>query len=198
MSPAGPVDADAVRAAVRAQYSAVATGPRESLRFRTGRAQAEWLGYPSGDLDGVPGVALDPFAGVAYPFEAGRPNPRATVLDLGCGAGLDALIAARSAARVIGIDMTLEMVERAKRAAAQLRLAKVEFRHAVIESLPLEDASVDLVISNGVINLCPDKEAVYAEIARVLRPGGRVQIADLVVDVPPSADQQANVDLWTG
>jgi ubiquinone/menaquinone biosynthesis C-methylase UbiE len=141
------------------------------------------------------------FAGVANHWQLGRIDPGATVLDLGCGAGTDLLVAAQMAGptgRVIGVDMTRAMLDRARESAAEMGLAGVELHESLIESLPLEDASVDVVISNGVIDLVPDKDAVFDEIDRVLKPGGRLQIADVVIHHEVSEDARDRIDLWTG
>src|SRR5205085_12218478 len=144
---------------------------------------------------------VESFAGVANPWVHGRVGPGQTVLDLGCGAGTDLLIAAQMvgpAGRVIGIDMTESMLARARESAAALGLDNVELHQSLIESLPVEDASVDVVMSNGVIDLIPDKDSVFGEIDRVLRPGGRLQIADVVIHTEVSEDARARIDLWTG
>ena len=141
------------------------------------------------------------FAGVANHWPLGRVDPGSVVLDLGCGAGTDLLIAAQMTGptgRVIGIDMTPAMLDRARASAQQMGFGNVEFHESLIESLPLEDASVDIVISNGVIDLVPDKDAVFDEIDRVLRPGGRLQIADIVIHTEVSEDARKRIDLWTG
>jgi arsenite methyltransferase len=141
------------------------------------------------------------FAGVANHWLLGRVEPGSVVLDLGCGAGTDLLIAAQMtgpAGRVIGVDMTGAMLQRAAASAREMGLANVELHESLIEALPVDDASVDVVISNGVIDLVPDKDAVFDEIDRVLRPGGRMQLADVVIDNEVSEDARARIDLWTG
>jgi arsenite methyltransferase len=159
------------------------------------------LGYPEAETDPLPDLVIESFAGVANPFVFGPPRPGETVVELGSGAGFDAVLAARQvgpSGRVIGLDMTPAMLEKARANAATLGLGNLEFREGYLEELPVEDASADLVISNGVINLSPDKETVFREIARALKPGGRIQIADIVVQkaVPDAAKE--NIDLWTG
>jgi ubiquinone/menaquinone biosynthesis C-methylase UbiE len=144
---------------------------------------------------------VESFAGVANPHALGRIEPNQVVLDLGCGAGTDLLIAAQmvgSGGRAIGIDMTPTMLARARESADEMGLANVELHQGLIESLPLPDESIDVVISNGVIDLVPDKDAVFAEIDRVLRPGGRLQVADVVIHTEVSEDARKRIDLWTG
>ncbi len=195
------LDVGVLRRAIQEEYEDVAVCPAKGFHFHTGRLLAERLGYPAEEIDAVPAGSLESFAGVGNPFIFGRPRPGEVVLDVGSGAGFDSLIAARQvgpAGRVIGVDMTDAMLEKARAGARAAGLDTVEFRKGLVEDLPLDDASVDVVISNGVINLCPDKEAVLREIARVLRPGGRLQIADIVVQkaVPQAARER--IDLWTG
>jgi arsenite methyltransferase len=196
-----PVDVDVLRDEIRKTYAAVSSDPAKDFIFPTGRAWAEDLGYPQPELSRVPNATVESFAGVANPFSLGRIETGATVLDLGCGAGTDLLIAAQMtgpAGRVIGIDMTQPMLERAAASAAAMGMANVELHHGLVESLPLESESVDIVISNGVIDLVPDKDAVLEEIDRVLRPGGRLQIADVVIHTEVSEDARKRIDLWTG
>jgi arsenite methyltransferase len=149
----------------------------------------------------VPDASVESFAGVANHWKLGRVEPGEVVLDLGCGAGTDLLIAAQMTGpegRVIGVDMTSSMLATAGSSADAMGLGNVELHEALIESLPVPDASVDVVISNGVIDLVPDKDAVMDEIERVLRPGGRLQIADVVIHNEVSEDARARIDLWTG
>lgn len=195
------VDTDVLRDAIRATYTDVSSDQEQEFIFPTGRAWARELGYPEPELSRVPDDTVASFAGVASHWALGRIDPGATVLDLGCGAGTDLLIAAQMtgpAGRVIGVDMTTAMLERARASAAAMGLDHVELHESLIESLPLEDASVDVVISNGVIDLVPDKDAVFDEIDRVLRPGGRLQIADVVIHHEVSEDARDRIDLWTG
>jgi arsenite methyltransferase len=199
-TPAIPVDVDVLREEIEKTYSDVSTKPDEDFIFPTGRAWAEDLDYPP-ELANVPEASVESFAGVANHFVLGRIEPGATVLDLGCGAGTDLLIAAQMVGpegRAIGIDMTASMLERARRSADEMGLDNVELHEGLIESLPLEDDSVDVVISNGVIDLVPDKDAVFSEIDRVLRPGGRLQIADVIIHKEVSEDARERIDLWTG
>jgi arsenite methyltransferase len=149
----------------------------------------------------VPDASVESFAGVANHWKLGRVEPGEVVLDLGCGAGTDLLIAAQMTGpegRVIGVDMTASMLATAAASADAMGLSNVELHEALIESLPVPDASVDVVISNGVIDLVPDKDAVLDEVDRVLRPGGRLQIADVVIHNEVSEDARARIDLWTG
>ena len=141
------------------------------------------------------------FAGVANPWELGRLSLGERVLDLGCGAGTDSLVAAQmvgAEGHVTGIDMTVEMLAKARVAAAELGVTNAEFVEGEVERLPFPDESFDIVISNGVIDLVPDKDAVFAELHRVLRPGGRIQIADVTIQNPVSEEGRRNIDLWTG
>jgi arsenite methyltransferase len=195
-----PVDVDVLRDEIQKTYSDVSTKPDDDFIFPTGRAWAEDLGYPP-ELASVPEASVESFAGVANHFVLGRMEPGATILDLGCGAGTDLLIAAQMVGhegRAIGVDMTPSMLERARESAAEMGLANVELHEGLIESLPFEDESVDVVISNGVIDLVPDKDAVFSEIDRVLRPGGRLQIADVIIHKEVSEDARKRIDLWTG
>ena len=195
-----PVDVDVLRVEIEKTYTDVSTDPAKDFLFPTGRSWAEDLGYPS-ELARVPERTVESFAGVANPHVLGRIEPGQVVLDLGCGAGTDLLIAAQMVGpegRAIGIDMTPTMLELARESAAEMGLENVELHQGLIESLPLEDESVDVVISNGVIDLVPDKDAVFAEIDRVLRPGGRLQVADVVIHREVSEDARRRIDLWTG
>ena len=195
------VDVDVLRSEIEKTYREVSAEPAKDFIFPTGRAWAEDLGYPQPELSRVPEATVESFAGVANPHSLGRIEAGATVLDLGCGAGTDLLIAAQMvgpSGRVIGVDMTASMLERARASAAEMGLSNVELQESLIESLPVDDASVDVVISNGVIDLVPDKDAVFDEIDRVLRPGGRLQIADVVIHTEVSEDARDRIDLWTG
>jgi SAM-dependent methyltransferase len=196
-----PVDVDVLRSEIRRTYTDVSTDQQQEFIFPTGRAWAQELGYPEPELSRVPDATVESFAGVANHWVLGRAQPGEVVLDLGCGAGTDLLIAAQMTGptgRALGVDMTSAMLERAAGSSRQMRLDNVELRESLIEALPLEDASVDLVISNGVIDLVPDKDAVFDEIDRVLRPGGRLQLADVVIHNEVSEDARARIDLWTG
>jgi arsenite methyltransferase len=196
-----PVDVDVLREEIRKTYTDVSTTPEQEFIFPTGRAWAQELGYPEPELGRVPDATVESFAGVANPWTLGRVEPGSVVLDLGCGTGTDLLIAAQMtgrAGRAIGVDMTATMLDRARSSAAEMGLGNVEVHESLIEALPLDDASVDVVISNGVIDLVPDKEAVLDEIDRVLRPGGRLQVADVVIHHEVSEDARSRIDLWTG
>ena len=195
------VDTEVLRAAIRDTYTDVSTDQDQEFVFPTGRSWAQELGYPEPELARVPEATVASFAGVANHWLLGRVAQGATVLDLGCGAGTDLLIAAQmagSSGHAIGVDMTAAMLDRARASADELGLANVELHESLIESLPLADASVDIVISNGVIDLVPDKDAVFDEIDRVLRPGGRLQVADVVIHHEVSEDARDRIDLWTG
>jgi SAM-dependent methyltransferase len=196
-----PVDVDVLRGEIRKTYTEVSTEQDREFIFPTGRSWAQELGYPEPELSRVPDASVESFAGVANHWTLGRVAPGEVVLDLGCGAGTDLLIAAQMtgpSGRAIGVDMTTAMLERTRASAADMGLENVAVHETLIETLPLEDASVDLVISNGVIDLVPDKEAVFDEIDRVLRPGGRLQIADVVIHHEVSEDARKRIDLWTG
>jgi arsenite methyltransferase len=196
-----PVDVDVLREEIRRTYTDVSTVPEQEFIFPTGRGWAQELGYPEPELARVPEASVESFAGVANHWTLGPIEPGSVVVDLGCGAGTDLLIAAQMTGpggRAIGVDMTATMLERARASAAEMGLANVELHESLIETLPLEDASVDVVMSNGVIDLVPDKDAVFDEIDRVLRPGGRLQLADVVIHNEVSEDARKRIDLWTG
>ena len=199
--PSIPVDVDVLREEIRRTYTDVSTDQEQEFMFPTGRSWAQELDYPEPELGRVPDATVASFAGVANHWTLGGIAPGSVVLDLGCGAGTDLLIAAQmtgAEGRAIGVDMTPAMLERAAASAREVRLENVELHEALIEALPLDDASVDVVISNGVIDLVPDKDAVFAEIDRVLRPGGRLQVADVVIHNEVSEDARKRIDLWTG
>ena len=196
-----PVDREQLRAAIREEYALVAADPGHGFHFHTGRPLATLLGYQEEWIDGVPADALDSFAGTGNPFLAGQLAPGERVVDVGCGAGFDTLLAARMVGpegQVVGIDMTPAMLERARAGAEAAGAHNVELRPGYVEELPVPDGWADVVVSNGVLNLAPDKAAAFAELARVLRPGGRLQIGDLLVDRPVPESAKAKIDLWTG
>jgi arsenite methyltransferase len=195
------IDREHLRANVRAKYTEVAECPEQGFHFHTGRPLARLLGYPDDLIDALPAGAVESFAGTGNPFELGPLLPGERVLDIGCGAGLDSLIAARMvgpAGSVLGIDMTPAMRAKAERHAAEAGLTNVTIRAGYMEELPVPDGSIDVVISNGVINLTTDKSAVMREVHRVLRPGGRFQIADIHVQTPVPRDARDDIDLWSG
>ncbi len=195
-----PIDVDLLKREIKKTYASLSQDPAKDFVFPTGRAWAEDLDYPP-ELANVPETAAESFAGVANPFSLGRLEPGEKVADLGCGAGTDSLVAAQMvgpAGSVTGMDMTPEMLAKARAAAEQLGSGNVAFVEGEIEHLPFEDESIDVVISNGVIDLVPDKDAVFAEIFRVLRPGGRIQLADVTIQNPVSEEGRRNIDLWTG
>jgi arsenite methyltransferase len=196
-----PVDVEVLREEIRKTYADVSTDQQRDFIFPTGRAWAQELGYPEPELPRVPDASVESFAGVANHWPLGRIEPGSVVLDLGCGAGTDLLIAAQMTGptgRVIGVDMTASMLDRARSSASEMGLANLELHEGLIEAVPVDDASVDIVISNGVIDLVPDKDAVLDEIDRVLRPGGRLQLADVIIHNEVSEDARKRIDLWTG
>ena len=196
-----PVDPDALREQVREKYREVAVDPGHEFHFHTGRPLAARLGYDQAAVDGLPDRAVESFAGVGNPFSLRRLEPGEQVVDIGSGAGFDSFIAAGQVGdtgQVIGVDMTPEMLTKSRTTAEQLGFAHVDFREGLAEDLPVEDGWADVVISNGVINLCPDKRAVFEEIRRVLRPGGWLQFADIANGRPVPSEALRDIDLWTG
>ncbi len=194
------IDVELLKSEIKKTYSAVSLEPEREFIFPTGRAWAEDLDYPA-ELANVPESAVESFAGVANPWTMGRLAAGERVLDLGSGAGTDSLVAAQMVApegSVTGIDMTPAMLSKARAAAAEMGATNVEFVESEAEHLPCPDGSFDVVISNGVIDLIPDKDAVFAELYRVLAPGGRMQIADVTIQNPVSEEGRRNIDLWTG
>src|SRR5919199_710768 len=195
------LDVGVLREAIQEEYAEVAANPQKGFHFHTGRPLAHLLEYADEWLIGIPESSLESFAGTGNPFRLGELRPGERVVDVGCGAGIDSLIAAKKVGpegRVIGVDMTPSMLEKARRAAVEMGLANVEFREGYAEALPVADGWADAVISNGVLNLMPDKRAALEEVSRVLKPGGRLQIGDILVQkaVPESAKRK--IDLWTG
>lgn len=194
------LDVQLLKSEIKKTYAAVSDEPERDFIFPTGRPWAEDLGYPP-ELANVPDAAAESFAGVANPWELGRLAAGERVLDLGSGAGTDSLVAAQMVGpegRVTGVDMTPQMLAKARAAAAAMGLENVDFVEGEAERLPFPDESFDVVISNGVIDLIPDKDAVFAELHRVLVPGGRLQIADVTILNPVSEEGRRNIDLWTG
>ena len=194
------VDADALREEVKSKYREVATNPGGTFHFHTGRYLAKRLRYDDGLVGSFPDAAVESFAGVANPFSLRTLLNGERVVDVGSGGGFDSFVAAHqvgSAGRVIGVDMTEEMLSKSRTTAAEMGLAHVEFREGLAERLPVDDEWADVVINNGVINLCADKRAAFTEIHRVLRPGGRLQFADIANGQPVPEAAIQNIDLWT-
>ncbi len=196
------LDTQLLRSEISKVYSRVAAEPDGQFHFHRGPVYAaEFLGYDPAELAALPPECTASFAGIGNPHAIAPIHPGECVLDIGCGAGMDLLLAARRvgpAGRAIGVDMTPAMRELALACAARAGLANVEVRLADATALPLPDASADVVISNGVLNLVPEKEKVFAEIVRVLRPGGRLQLADIVLEAELGEDVRRNIELWTG
>jgi SAM-dependent methyltransferase len=195
------VDPVALREQVKSKYREVAADPSRTYHFHTGRGLARRLGYEDDAVDALPDRAVESFAGVANPFALRRLAPGERVIDIGSGAGFDSFLAAAQVGptgRVVGVDMTQEMLEKSRATGAELGVDHVEFRAGLAESVPVEDSWADVVISNGVINLCADKHAVLSEIRRVLRPGGWLQFADIANGLPVPEGALRDIDLWTG
>jgi SAM-dependent methyltransferase len=193
------LDTQELESRVKEMYREVAESPEKEFHFETGRALAERLGYPSAELDEIPPEAIDSFAGVGYYFDLADLQPGETGVDLGSGSGMDSFLAARKlgpSGRLIGIDMTDAQLAKANTLADRDGFENVEFRRAYIEALPVADSSADVVISNGVINLSADKTKVFAETARVLRPGGRLAIADIVTSIQLPEGVTCDASLW--
>ncbi len=185
--------------AVQRMYTDVATTPERGFHFPTGRAACELVGYPAEQLDSIPPSALESFAGVGYPFAAGVIRPGDTVLDIGSGAGTDVLIASAivgAAGRVIGLDMTVAMRDKLRANALAAGATNTEVLEGNAEEISLPNACVDVVTTNGVLNLVPDKSRAIREIVRVLASGGRLQLADIVVETLPSEACRAHPELW--
>jgi SAM-dependent methyltransferase len=194
------IDVGVLRSEIQKTYAAVSQEPGRDFIFPTGRAWAEDLGYPD-ELANVPELAVESFAGVANPWTMGRLDEGERLLDVGCGAGTDSLIASQMVGtngRVTGVDMTPEMLAKARAAATEMGVRNLDLVKADAERLPFPAESFDVVISNGVIDLIPDKDAVFSELFRVLTPGGRMQIADVTIQNPVSEEGRRNIDLWTG
>lgn len=197
----GNLDREHLRREIRKEYREVAEDPDQGFHFHTGRTLARIVEYRDEWLEGIPESVIASFAGTGNPFSIKTLAQGELVVDLGCGAGIDSFIAARQVGpggAVVGIDMTLEMLERARAAQAATGIEQLEFKEGYLEEIPVEDGWADVVISNGVVNLSPNKEHVFSEIHRVLRPGGRIQIADILVSRPVSEAAKQRIDLWTG
>lgn len=195
------VDRESLRGAIRDEYEEVAREPEKGFHFHTGRRLAAILGYDDALLEGIPEASVESFAGTGNPFSVGALSPGEHVVDIGCGAGMDSLIAAKMVGpqgRVIGIDMTPAMLDKAERSRREAGVDHLELEEGYGESLPVADAWADVIISNGVFNLMPDKLKALDEMARVLKPGGRLQIADILVQKPVSEKAKERIDLWTG
>lgn len=195
------IDVDELRSEIRAKYVAVVETPSAEFHFHTGRFLAKRLGYDPTRVDPLPDEAIESFAGVANPFELRDIEPGERVVDLGSGAGLDSFLAGQAvgdSGQVIGIDMTPEMLEKSSKTGADMGAGNVAFQQGLLEQLPIEDGWADVVISNGVFNLCPDKKAVFEEVLRVLRPGGILQFADIANGRTVPEEAIAEIDLWTG
>ncbi len=200
MNDSSTLNADELREDVKQKYREVALDPNGSFHFHTGRPLTDHLGYDKTVVDKLPEVAVESFAGVANPFSMAELQPGERVLDAGSGAGFDSFVAASiigGEGQVIGIDMTDEMLEKSGSTVEQLGFTNVEFRKGLLESIPVEDGWADVVISNGVFNLCPDKPAIFKELMRVLKPGGRLQFADIANGAPVPESAVNNIDLWT-
>ena len=194
------VDEEALRAQVREKYREVAIHPDGEFHFQTGRPLAARLGYPEALLDSLPDTAIESFAGVANPFSLREIQPGERVVDAGSGGGFDSVVAARlvgESGEVVGVDMTPEMLEKAEKERDRLNIGHLSYREGLLESLPVEDGWADVVISNGVFNLCADKAAVLGEMFRVLKPGGWLQFADIANGSPVPEAAVGNIDLWT-
>jgi len=195
------LDVQQLRVAIQEEYTAVATHPEQGFHFHTGRPLARLLGYADEWLDGIPERSIASFAGTGNPFSMGTLEPGERVVDIGCGAGIDSLIASRMVGtngKVIGVEMTPAMLERARTSAKELGSENVDFRSGYAEALPVEDGWADVVISNGVLNLFPDKLTGLQEMARVLKPTGRIQIGDISVQKALGENSKRNIDLWKG
>jgi arsenite methyltransferase len=196
-----PVDATRLREEVQSKYREVATAPSATYHFHTGRMAARRFGYDMALVDSLPERAVESFAGLGNPFELRAIERGERVVDAGSGAGFDSFVAARQAGAegyVVGVDMTPEMLDKSNATAGILGLRNVEFRKGLLEAMPVQDGWADVVISNGVITLCPDKRAAFGEIRRVLRPGGYLQFADIANGKPVPPEALRDIDLWTG
>ena len=192
---------ETIRASINERYANLARSPESERGFPFGPESAKSLGYPAAEMDGLPNSVTESFAGVGNPFSLGELHAGETVLDLGCGAGMDSVLAARKvgpSGKVVGIDITEEMVLKARENADRLGLANVEYRQGDLEALPLENSTVDLAISNGVFNLCLDKPRVIAEVFRVLRAGARLHMADIFLEDHVTPEKVQLMGSWSG
>jgi arsenite methyltransferase len=195
------IDRDELRRFISEKYGEVATNPELGFHFHTGRPLALMLGYPAELIDGLPPENLASFAGTGNPFLFGDLRAGERVVDVGCGTGIDSLIAAQQVGpggKVVAVDMTAEMRQKTRDGVREMGLSNVEVREGFAETLPVEDGFADVVISNGVVNLCPDKRAVFREMLRVLKPGGRIQIGDILVHKEIPQDSRDDIALWSG
>lgn len=195
------LDVNVLRHAIQEEYDEVASHPHKGFHFHTGRPLACMLEYQDEWLEGIPESCIESFAGTGNPFSLGELSSGERVVDVGCGAGIDSLIAAKKVGpdgRVVGVDMTPSMLKKARRAAGEAELKNVEFREGYAEALPVHDGWADVLISNGVLNLMPDKAAALEEMSRVLKPGGRLQIGDILVQKALPESAKRKIDLWTG
>lgn len=196
-----PVDPVALREEVKSKYRDVARNPNGEHHFHTGRPLARRLGYDPALVDSMPDAAVESFAGVANPFSLRALEPGEKVVDAGSGGGFDCFVAAKQVGpqgKVVGIDMLPEMLEKSRKTTTVMGLTQVEFREGLLEKIPVQDGWADVVISNGVINLCVDKRQVFSELWRILRPGGRLQFGDIANGKPVPAGALRDIDLWTG
>jgi SAM-dependent methyltransferase len=194
------VNINALRNAISMKYRDVALNPQKKFNFHTGLPLAKMLGYSDDLINAVPEISISSFAGTGNPFSLGTIKPSENVVDVGCGAGFDSFIATHlvgNSGHVIGVDMTQEMLQKAQESLEATTLNNLEFRKGVAEILPVENGWADVIISNGVVNLCPDKLAVFREMYRVLKSGGRLQISDILVEKPISQEAKQDIDLWT-
>jgi len=195
------LDVEVLRTEIRKEYEQVAANPDQGFHFHTGRPLARILQYEDAWLETIPEPTIASFAGTGNPFRMGLPAPGERVVDVGSGAGIDSLIAARMVGptgQVVGVDMTAAMLDRAQSSAREMGMTQVDFRGGYAEALPIDDAWADIVISNGVLNLFPDKLCGLREMARVLKPGGRLQVGDILVQKPVGEGAKRNIDLWKG
>ncbi len=194
------VDAELLRSEVRQKYKEVAVDPHAEYHFHTGRPLAARLGYDDGIVGSLPDAAVESFAGVANPFSMAKLRSGERVVDIGSGAGFDTFVAGSlvgEIGQVVGVDMTEEMLDKSRSTRDELGLSHVDFVEGLAEDLPVEDGWADVVISNGVFNLCADKKAVFGEVFRVLKPGGRLQLADIANGAPVPEEAVRDIDLWT-